>query len=365
MLLAVVAPAAFPQTATSSLLTAGSVRLDAATVKVKTPVTAKEAKANFLRQPLSFEATSGQATPTASYVSRGRGYTLILSGVDSTFVLPGSRSGEGQFVLSMQLADADNAVTPHAEKPLQGRSNYFLGNNPSEWRRGVEQFAQMRLSEVYPGIDLIYYGNQRQLEHDFVVSPGADPDRIRMKFSGAASQAIGKQGNLLMKTLQGQSISFEKPFAWQTMADGSRHSVSAEYSLLADRHMGFRLGHFDPALTLTIDPVVITYSTYFGGSGLDSVDDIKVDAQGNIYLLMTTTSVNLLVVSQIPSACVGICGADNSSTPDQTVISHDIYLAKLNPTGQQLLYSTYIGGSADALVPEEPLRTVAPSVMAS
>ncbi len=308
-----------------------------------------QVKAEMLRQPLGFEPNRGQADPAVDFVSHGRGYSLLLKGTESTFVTAGNASNPRDRSIDMHLVGANAAVTPRAEKPLPGKSNYLFGNDPSRWVHGVQQFEQVRLANAYLGVDLLYYGNQKQVEHDFIVSPGTDPSQIRMEFSGAASQTIARSGALELKTQSGATVALEKPVAYQTLASGARHTVTADYAMLSDNTVSFRLGAYDHSRSLVIDPVVITYSTYFGGSNQDSVVDLKLDAAGDIYVLMTTDSTDLPVVSQIAGACVGTCGPKNPDTLTNSLntSSHDFYLAKLDPTGQTLLFSTYIGGSGD------------------
>jgi hypothetical protein len=319
-----------------------------ATVPVKTVKQAK-LRSEMLTRPLVFEPNRGQSKDGVDFISRGRGYSMLLSGSESTFVTSGDSADTRGHSIHMQLAGADPAAKPHAEKPLPGQTNYLLGNDPIRWVHGVKQFQQVRVAGAYPGIDVLYYGNERQVEHDFIVSPGKDAGQIRMQFSGAASQRIEERGDLQFKTHDGSTVSLEKPAAYQTLADGSRRTVAAEYATLGSNTFGFRLGRYDHSLPLVIDPVVITYSSYLGGSEEDSVVDLRLDAAGNIYVLMDTESPDLPVVSQISGACAGTCGPTNPTTPATALNMpvRDFYLAKLDPTGQTLLFSTYIGGSKD------------------
>jgi hypothetical protein len=184
----------------------------------QTVITPSETRAELLRQPLGFEPNHGQAGASVDFVSRGRGYSLLLSGSESTFVTAGDHSSPADRSIHMQLVGADTAVKPHAERPLPGQSNYLMGNDPTRWLHGVQQFQQVRVVNAYPGIDLLYYGNQKQVEHDFIVSPGVDPTQIRMQFSGASSETIDKSGNLQLKTHNGSTVSLEKPVAYSTQS---------------------------------------------------------------------------------------------------------------------------------------------------
>ncbi|RXH54741.1 multicopper oxidase, type 2 [Granulicella sibirica] len=251
-------------------------------------------------------------------------------------------------MLSITLEGANQDAAPVGQAQLPGRSNYFLGRDPSKWRKGVEQFSQARVKDVYDGIDLLYYGNGngRDLEHDYVLAPGSDPALIRMRIRGGNSRIDDGSGDLIVRQGDGaqELMRLVRPVAYQTQADGSHKPVEARYTQNENGSFGFTLGTYDQALPLTIDPVV-TYSTYFGGSNNDEVNDIKTDAAGNLVLLLATSSTDLPVVSQIANACVGPCGPLNPSPNGGAPRTYDFYLAKLDPTGQTLLYSTYIGGS--------------------
>jgi hypothetical protein len=293
-------------------------------------------KQTLLRQPLYFEPAADGAMTRRSPTGTMR----LDAGGKAQFAAPGKAA------ISMGLDGANTAAKPTGEEALPGRSNYLLGNNPARWRTGVGQFSRIRVPAVYQGIDLIYYGNGDQLEHDFIVSPGVDPNQIRMRFSDAASQVISKHGDLQLKTHGGSSISLEKPVAYQIGQDGSHVPVAANYVKNDEASFGFKLGNYDRTRSLIIDPV-ITYSTYFGGSGFDEIKDIKTDATGDIYLLLETNSVDLPATKQIAGACASGCGPGNPSNSAVLIRNNDMYVAKLDSTGKTLLFSTYIGGSSD------------------
>ncbi len=314
----------------------------AATASSVTPAGSGTARAaatkSLQRLPLRFEGTAdGQAM--AAHLGD---HQLRLGKAGAIE----SRSATGQ-VLTITLEGANQEAIPVGQAQLPGRSNYFLGRDPSKWRKGVEQFSQARVRDVYDGIDLRYYGSGSELEHDYILAPGSDPARIRMRISGGKSRIDGGTGDLIVS--QGdanhESMRLLRPVAYQLNADGLRRPVEARYAQNANGSVGFTLGEYDHALLLTIDPVV-TYSTYFGGSNNDEVNDIKTDAAGNLVLLVATSSTDLPAVSQIPNTCVGTCGPTNPS-PQSSPRIYDFYVAKLDPSGQTLLYSTYIGGTGD------------------
>ncbi len=239
----------------------------------------------------------------------------------------------------MKLAGANSQAKISGAQTLPGRVNYFLGNNPAHWTQGVDTFGRVSYRQIYGGIDLVYYGTQRQLEYDFVVAPGADPGRIALDFSGAKPM-VDRDGDLVL-TLDGEPLRFRRPVVYQVNEKGNRDVVAASYKLTGDR-VRFDLGRYDRGRTLVIDPV-LTYLTYLGGSNADLVglttyspsgnptQGIAVDPAGNVYLTGSTVSTDFPVLNAIQAA--------------NTANSNTGFIAKLNPAGSQLIYSTYIGGS--------------------
>ncbi|HEX8499540.1 MAG TPA: SBBP repeat-containing protein [Pyrinomonadaceae bacterium] len=287
-----------------------------------------QAREAYGRLPLSFEANRGQADAPVNFLARGAGYTLALSPNAATFVLYAGRGEAPPASLRMTLEGADPAATAEGADELEGRANYFIGNDPSKWRTGVPTFARVRYGAVYPGVDLVYYGNQRQLEYDFRVAPGADPRAVRLRFDGADAVELGVGGDLLLRL--GESVVRQpKPFVYQEVA-GARREVEGGYEVGADGRVGFALGRYDAALPLVIDPVIV-YSTYLGGSNADQANGIGVDSAGNVYVAGFTGSTNFPTANAFQAANGGF---------------QDAFVTKLNPQGTALLYSTYFGGSA-------------------
>ena len=213
---------------------------------------------------------------------------------------------------------------------LPGKSNYFLGNDPDKWRTNVPHYAKVQYKDVYPGVDLVYYGNQRQLEYDLVVRPGTDPGAITLSFEGVERLRIDAQGDLVLETQDGE-IRQHKPLVYQEV-DGGRQEIAGAYVLSGGRQVGFQVAAYDASRPLIIDPVLI-YSTYLGDSGQDGARDIAVDSSGNIYLTGTTDSTSFPTASPIQAAIGGGSG-------------NDAFVTKLNAAGSALIYSTYLGGSA-------------------
>jgi hypothetical protein len=173
------------------------------------------------------------------------------------------------------------------EAPLPGVSNYFIGNDPAQWRTSIPTFAKVAYHEVYPGVDLVYYGNQRQLEYDWVVAPGADPAVITLAFQGNENLSLDAQGELVLH-MGGGDVVEHAPVLYQDSA-GGRQPVAGRYLLEAPDRVGFAVAAYDHSQALVIDPV-LSYSTYLGGSGSDTGATIAVDASGNAYVTGYTSS---------------------------------------------------------------------------
>ena len=174
----------------------------------------------------------------------------------------------------MQLVGASAAPQVVGQDQLPGVSNYLIGNDPSQWHTDIPNYAQVEEQSVYPGVDLVYYGNQQQLEYNFTVAPGADPGVIRMAFTGAESATLDDQGNLVLQTAGGPVVE-QAPVLYQE-SGGVRQSVAGQFVLEGNGQVGFAVGSYDPSQPLVIDPI-LSYSTYLGGSGGDNGSAIAVD----------------------------------------------------------------------------------------
>jgi len=272
--------------------------------------------------PLSFEPNQGQAPSGVQFLARGPGYLVGLSAGSSTLVLGSSRA-----VVRANLIGANASASGAGQDPLPGKAQYFIGNSPDGWRSGIPTFGRVRFREVYPGVDLVYYGTQRQLEYDFEVSPGADPGRIRISFDGVEKLRIASNGDLVLGLREGE-LRHHRPRAYQRGSGGSR-PVNARYRIAGRGEVSIELADYDHSRALTIDPV-LTYSTYLGGTGDDRAYGIAVDAAGCAYIVGETFSNNF------PAA--------NAWQPWLKGYS-DVFVTKLNAAGTALVFSTYIGGS--------------------
>ena len=272
---------------------------------------------------MSFEKNAGQSSSEVDFVARGAGYSVLLSSGEAVLALKKQTSGAN---VRMTLVGSDPAPAA-GENELPGRANYFVGNDPTKWHRDVPTFAKVRYTGIYPGVDVVYYGNQRRLEYDFIVSPGADPKAIALDFSGATVD-IDKDGNLVLST-DGDSLSMLRPYIYQEI-DGAKRVVDGDYVKRADGRIGFTVDHYDTARSLVIDPVLL-YSTYLGGAVSDGINGIAVDQSGNAYVTGTTES------NDFPT--------QNALQPSAGA-STDAFIAKIDASGTSLVYSTYFGGNA-------------------
>jgi hypothetical protein len=304
------------------------------------------------RLPLSFVGNQGQADGSVKFLCRGRGYSLSLTNSAAVLTLrtPLSRAGiqtqaksqkpaprqawrpGGTTVVRMELAGASSDARVSGGDLLPGKVNYVIGNDPSGWRTNLPTYGQVRYTSVYPGIDLMYYGNEGQLEYDFVVAPGANPDLIRLHFSGAEDLRLTGTGDLSAGDRNGE-ITFHKPVVYQQL-NGRRNVVPGRFALVAHRVAGFQLGDYDRSQPLIIDPTLV-YSTYLGGTVEDLGAGIAIDNEGNAYIAGSTESGDFPVTQ----------GAFQTTDPAAESHADQVFVTKVNPTGTALVYSTFLGGT--------------------
>src|SRR5437764_9967206 len=221
--------------------------------------------------PLSFEANQGQADAHVRFLSRGSGYFFFLT--QSGAVLSFAGDAHSDSVLSMQLTGTSPVSLIEGVNQLPGKSNYFAGSDSTHWRTGVPTYSRVKYSDTYPGISLLYYGNQRQLEYDFVVAPGVDPRQIRLSVAGAQKLSVDAQGNLVLRNSAGE-VQLLAPKVYQQI-NGRTKNISGQWTL-AGRTASFRLGKYDRTQPLVIDPVLM-YSSFLGGSQKNAVRKIAIE----------------------------------------------------------------------------------------
>ena len=302
------------------------------------------ARSLFAGLPLIFEPNQGQANldpadRRAKFVTRGSGYSLFLGSEGAILSLmsrepskPKDASLPRVESLQMKLARANPNANVTGADLLPGKSNYFLGNDPAKWHRGVPQFARVRYEDVYPGINLVFYGNQGHLEYDFQVAPGSDPKQAELEFNGAKQVEL-KDGALVIRS-EGGSVQLDAPRVYQEIA-GRQQPVDGRFVLRGANRAGFAIGAYDHSRELVIDPI-LTFSTYFGGTGDERSTSVAVDGSFNIYIAGSTTSPNLPTVAGIfqPALAAGA--------------TQNVYIAKITPPLGAIVaaldYVTYLGG---------------------
>lgn len=300
--------------------------------------------------PLAFEANQGQTDPQVKYMARGNGYTVFLTANDTVFALqsasqsaartagkhgfaqektsPAPRTKDVASSIRMHLVGGNGQPEIAAGSQLPGVTNYYIGNDRSRWQEGVKQFARVSYRDVYPGVNMAFHGEQRQLEFDFIVAAGASPAAIHLGFSGARKIATDASGNLLLSSAAGDVV-MHKPVAYQEIS-GKRQNVAAEFVQESNNRVAFGLGSYDHSRELVIDPA-LSYSTYLGGSGEDEVFGIALDGSGNAYVAGQTASINFPALTGTVSSVGGF----------------DAFVTKLNASGSSLIFTTLIGGTTD------------------
>jgi hypothetical protein len=278
----------------------------------------RQADTVMARLPLRFEANQGQLSPEVRYTAHAGAYNLQLTNAGPSLTL-------GSHRVDISLLDSNRAPQIDALDPQATRTDYYVGKRDG-WRANVASFGRVRYQSVYPGIDIVYYGNRSQLEYDFVIAPGADPRAIRMCFRGAKQVRIGEAGDLMV-----DDMIQKRPVIYQ---DNPRREVTGRYVLLGRNTVGVRVGGYDRSRALVIDPV-LTYLTYMGGTGADRINAAKLF--GN----------KLYIAGQTATGDLGATDGAYASVNNGGV---DIFVAIVDTTpgaGYRLLYFSYLGGSGD------------------
>lgn len=282
------------------------------------------------RAPIFFEPNLGQTSSEVRFIARGAGYGLFLTRDEAVLKLRGKASAASP-VVRMRLSGASPSPRVSGAQQLSGISNYLLGKDPARWRRGVPQYARVHYQDVYPGIDLVYYGTQGKLEFDFEVAPHADPSQIALTFAGPEQASLGTGGDLLVETL-GANLKFHAPRIYQRIA-GHEHAIRGKFLMLAQNKVAFDIGPYDHNHPLIIDPV-LSYSSFLGGAGSESAPFVAVDNALNLYVCGSTTSADFPLKGPV------------TSPYDGSVLNgaQDVFISKFD-ANNTLVYSTYLGGS--------------------
>lgn len=278
--------------------------------------------------PLSFEANQGQADPHVNFTSNCNGYRLFLTPTEAVVAFSDLNQktktrNQKPAAFHMRLVGANSSPQVEGLDQLPTRSNYFIGSDATKWRTDIPNFGRVKYEEVYPGVDLIYHGNQQQLEYDFLVAAGANPRAIKMAFEGVRRMYVDSQGDLLLHT-SGGYLRQHKPIAYQEV-DGIKKEISCRFIVKGKCEIGFQVAGYDITKPLVIDPVLnaVIYSTYLGDSGVEMGLGIAVESSSdNVY----------------------VTGVTSSASFDG---SNDVFVTKLNNSGTSVLYSVFLGGSGN------------------
>jgi Beta-propeller repeat len=291
-----------------------------------------ELAASYGKLPLTFEANRGQTNDTVKFLSRTSSYTLFLTSNEAVLAFHQAAPSAGP--LRMKLLNANAQSTASGVDELAATASYFIGNDPAKWKTKIPTFAKVKYQGIYPGIDLVYYGNQRQLEYDFIVAPGADPRSIVFDIVGASIRQA-ELGDLVF-TIGADEIRWHQPVVYQKI-NGMRQQIAAHYAITAANRVSFELAPYDRTAPLYIDPLI--YATYLGGANTDVGYGIAIDGAGNAYIAGQTYSTDFpITTGAFQTACTGKAGRGCYK-------NGEAFIAKLNPEGSALLYSTYLGGS--------------------
>jgi YVTN family beta-propeller protein len=302
-----------------------------------------------LSLPLFFEANRGQAESRVKFLARSSGYTLFITPNETIFA--GARttapsgmlsqaglsvSEPGPAILRMKLLQSNPGPEINGAKELPGKVNYLIGNNPRDWHTGVPLYEEVRSREVYPGIDLVFHGDQQRMEYDFQVAPGADPGRIRFKVAGAEKIEVAENGDLVLRAGKNE-FRMRKPVMYQQ--DGaSRLPVDGGYSLQAGKLVAFRLGAYDKGRALVIDPTIV-FASFLGAAGVEVPSGMSLDVTNpsapKLFVAGSTTDVTTFTET---NSLIGTSGGAGDYA----------FVAKIDPktTGAASLdFLTFIGGS--------------------
>jgi Beta-propeller repeat len=324
--------------------------------------TAAKLAEEYGRLPLAFDKNLGQTDSRVRFLARGQGYEMFLTPAEAVLALhgapsagtvrtsaaavPGSQArATNVSVIRMQLVGANPSAKIDGVDQLSRTSSYFIGSDPKNWHKNVPSYARVEYRDVYPGVDLMFYGNQRRLEYDYVVNPGASPKAIALNIEGSRKMKVDSHGNLVMSLAKGD-VELQKPLVYQDV-DGRRQVIGAQYALNENHHVSFALAKYDESKPLIIDPVLV-YSTYLGQSpapGSPIIGDIgygiAVDASGDAYVTGQTYDASFPLST-------GTTG-HTTTAPAGVATNGAVFISEINPAGTTELAFTYIAGNGGEL----------------
>ncbi len=320
--------------------------------KNQPPIQNKKLHSNYGNIPLYFIQNQGQVADNIKYYEKGQGHTTYfkadgihlhlsrtMDSADAQFMEEAHVNEAIQHEERIRLFPVNANTNPKmtSSEALESRVNYFMGKDPAQWQRNLSTYRSVMYQDVYKGVDMKFYGNNRQLEYDIIVSPGADPSTISLAYEGVEDLNITEDGSLEILLKQGKLVQ-KKPYIYQEIA-GKRVEIDGVFKILKGHPTdsesafvyGFEVAAYNKSLPLTIDPV-IDYSTYLGGASDDLGHRIVVDAAGNTYVTGITASSDFPTTAPIQGALGG---------------GNDIFVAKINAAGTAFVYTTYLGGSGN------------------
>jgi hypothetical protein len=300
-----------------------------------------QALVNYNKLPLSFEENRGQAHAGVKFLSHGNAYSILLAPSAVFLNLQPARKARPQSTIRMSFPGAQSSPVMAGAERQSAISSYFIGNDPAKWVSGAPNYARVRYRELYPGVDLAFYGNQGQLEYDFVVAPGANPRAIRLRFDGVDGMHLDRTGDLVLSAANGE-IRQHKPIVYQEGA-GGRQIIEGRYIIQSHNRVAFEIARYDNRKPLVIDPT-LTFGTYLGSPGEEvygisaaastsTYPAVAVDSQGNVYVAGFNGGDAADFVGH-PTIVYGVQSGGGS----------EVFVVKMNPTGTALLYSVVFGG---------------------
>ena len=324
------------------------------------PVARAQAMKVFAGLPMTFEANNGQTDPSVKFLARAPGYTLFLADKEAVLSLPTAppvvaaahpeKHSRGLSlprletprpvqVVRLKFAGASTPAAITGRDQLPGKTNYFIGNDPKQWRTNVPNYSAVEYRGIYPGVDARFRGDNRQLEFDFDVAPGADPSTVALEVQGARRMRVNSAGDVLLRLGGKRDVSLGKPHIYQQSPQG-RREIAGHYVLVARNRIAFALSPYDHSKALVIDPT-LAYSTYLGGSVQDSPFAIAADSSGSAYITGVSYSVDFPVTS-------GVYQSSCPETGQTTCTPGTAFVTKFSPDGKTLVYSTFLNGHTGA-----------------
>ncbi|MCW5832272.1 MAG: SBBP repeat-containing protein [Labilithrix sp.] len=318
---------------------------------------AVSAATRFARLPLRFERNEGQFTDGVRFVALRGATRLTLTDEGATLSLRSANAPRGasedvssdedgadvaETTLSFEVAGG-RKVTPRAEGELVTKTNYLLGNDPSRWRTNVANYARVTYEDVLDGVDLVYHGEEGQIEYDFVVKRGAEPKSVAMNVGGADGLSLSPSGDLVVHTPDGDFVQ-PAPRVYQRDAEGREVDVAARYRIVGARSVGFEVASYDRTRDLVIDPV-LGFASYLGGAGTDTAYAVAVDAQGSAYVTGVATLGAVTAAAPKFPTTAGAYQEDHAVEAGGVTNVNDAFVAKFKADGSELVYATYLGGA--------------------